>query len=65
MTAEQGGCIMITKYYMNPVTGSVDDYDGWWYSDEDGNSVNAVDLVEVVPVFWDGREQCWKEDKEK
>ena len=38
------------KMYMNPETGSVDDYDGWNYKTEDGQSVNAVDLGEVVEV---------------
>ena len=42
---------MKTKMYMNPETGSVDDYDGWWYEDENGHEVNGVDqggLIEVV-----------------
>ena len=38
------------KQYMNIETGSVDDYDGWWYEDENGEDVNAVDLGEVVEV---------------
>lgn len=44
--------------YMNPETGSIDTYDGWWYSETDadgcytGKEVNAVDLGEVVPVEW-------------
>jgi len=38
------------KMYMNSETGSVDDYDGWNYKTEDGQSVNAVDLGEVVEV---------------
>ena len=36
--------------YMNVETGSVDDYDGWWYVDEHGEEVNAVDRGEVVEV---------------
>ena len=36
--------------YMNLETGSVDTYDGWWYEDEDGVEVNAVDLGEVEEV---------------
>jgi hypothetical protein len=40
--------------YMNEATGSVDTYDGWWYEDEDGNEVNAVDKGEVVEVEWNG-----------
>lgn len=38
------------KYYMNIATGSVDTYDGWWYENENGERVNAVDLGEVVEV---------------
>ena len=36
--------------YMNIETGSVDTYDGWWYEDESGILVNAVDRGEVVAV---------------
>jgi len=37
--------------YMNIETGSVDDYDGWWYIDEETQrEVNAVDRGEVVMV---------------
>ena len=42
--------------WMNPATGSVDTYDGWWYENSYGESVNAVDLGEVVPVFWNGQQ---------
>ena len=38
------------KQYMNIKTGSVDTYDGWYYENEDGKTVNAVDLGEVVEV---------------
>lgn len=38
------------KTYMNIETGSVDTHDGWWYENEDGEKVNAVDLGEVVEV---------------
>ena len=38
------------KMYMNPETGSVDDHDGWWYEDENGHEVNAVDRGEVTEV---------------
>ena len=38
------------KKYMNLATGSVDTHDGWWYEDEDGVEVNAVDLGEVEEV---------------
>ena len=40
------------KKYMNVHTGSVDVY-GWWYSNETGEKVNAVDLGEVVAVEYD------------
>ena len=36
--------------YMNVATGSVDTHDGWWYEDEDGVEVNAVDRGEVVEI---------------
>lgn len=49
------------RVYMNPVTGSVDTYDGWWYEDKDGNQVNAVDKGEVVEVVWDEDGQYWKD----
>lgn len=39
------------KMYMNLETGSVDNYAGWWYENEDGETVNAVDLGEVVQVI--------------
>ena len=38
------------KIYMNSATGSVDTYDGWWYENDSGETVNAVDLGEVVEV---------------
>lgn len=38
------------QYYMNIHTGSVDTKDGWNYENEDGETVNAVDRNEVVPV---------------
>ena len=38
------------KKYMNLATGSVDTHDGWWYEDEDGVEVNAVDRGEVVEI---------------
>jgi hypothetical protein len=36
------------KTYMNEFTGSVGTYDDWWYENEDGETVNAVDLGEVI-----------------
>ena len=35
------------KSFININTGSVGEYDDWWYYDENGNSVNAVDKGEV------------------
>lgn len=52
---------MKKKMYMNLATGSVDDYDGWWYHDEDGDFVNAVDLGEVVEVEWNDKAGIWVE----
>ena len=46
---------------MNEATGSVDTYDGWWYEDEDGNEVNAVDRDEVVEVVWNEEKETWEE----
>ena len=36
--------------YMNEKTGSIDTYEGWGYENEEGLTVNAVDLGEVVEV---------------
>lgn len=38
------------KMYMNVETGSVDTRDGWGYENEAGETVNAVDLGEVIEV---------------
>lgn len=38
------------KQYMNIETGSIDDYNGWYYENENGETVNAVDRGEVTPV---------------
>lgn len=38
------------KIYMNIETGSVDTREGWYYENESGDTVNAVDLGEVVEV---------------
>ena len=40
----------MTTYYMNIETGSVDTKEGWNYENESGETVNAVDLGEVVEV---------------
>lgn len=49
------------KFYMQIHTGSVDTHDGWWYEDEDGLSVNGVDLGEVLEVEWDEEVLDWVE----
>lgn len=49
------------KYYMNIMTGSVKTYENWWYKDENGQKVNAVDKNEVVEVIWNG--ENWEEAK--
>jgi hypothetical protein len=36
--------------YMNIETRQVDNYEGWYYENEDGEEVNAVDLNEVIMV---------------
>ena len=41
------------KQYMNIETGSVDNYEGWWYQNDDLKYVNAVDEGEVVEVVKD------------
>ena len=38
------------KNYMNITTGTVDTKEGWDYENEAGETVNAVDLGEVVEV---------------
>ena len=48
------------QMYMNPATGSVDTIDGWFYEDEDGKTLNAVDRGEVVPVH-QGPDGSWVE----
>ena len=51
------------KLYMNTATGSVDNYDGWWYENDSGEKVNAVDLGEVVEVVkCDGGYYCQPDD---
>lgn len=47
------------KMYMNVATGSVDNYNGWFFENEEGKTVNAVDLGEVVEVELVNGE--WKE----
>lgn len=38
------------QVYMNIHTGSTGTRDDWYYEDEDGNTVNAVDRGEVVAI---------------
>jgi hypothetical protein len=53
------------RMYMNVATGNVDTYDGWYYEDENGETVNAVERGEVVEVVWDADTESWAEqDKE-
>ena len=49
------------KKYMNVHSGEVGEYGTWDYTDEDGNSVNAVDRGEVVEVRWNEEEEHWEE----
>lgn len=46
----QGAYMVHHVMFMNIATGSVDNYGGWDYVNENGNEVNAVDLGEVVEV---------------
>ena len=45
-----------TTKYVNVETGSIDTRDGWWYEDEEGEQVNAVDRGEVVADLPEGDE---------
>ena len=36
------------EVYMNIHTGSTGTREDWWYEDENGNTVNAVDLIEGI-----------------
>ena len=44
------GAIDFNQEYMNIKTGTVDTYSGWYYENESGELVNAVELGGVVPV---------------
>ena len=50
------------KFYMNIQTGSVGTYDDWYYENEDGKIINAVDLGEVIEVIKDDAGN-WVESK--
>ena len=58
MLAEEEGEVL----YMNVATGSVAGRDGWWYETEEGQTVNAVDRGEVVPVVWSEDDESWIEE---
>ena len=49
--------------YMNPKTGSVDSFEGWYYRNDKDELVNAVLLEEVVPVYWNPHTNCWVEEE--
>ena len=51
------------KMYMNIMTGNVGNYDSWYYENENGETVNAVDLKEVVEVAFDKNSNYWVEVK--
>lgn len=40
-------------YYMNIETGSIGEYNDWFYWDDSGAIVNAVDNNEVVQVKYE------------
>lgn len=40
----------MNELFMNTETGSIGEYEDWYYTNEDGEEVNAVDLCEVVRV---------------
>jgi hypothetical protein len=47
------------KMYGNLETGTVGNKASWEYINEDGNTVNAVDLEEVVEVIWNSETESW------
>ena len=47
------------QIYMNTDTGSTGSYEDWWYVNEDGKRVNAVDVGGVQEVEWDEKEGYW------
>ena len=51
------------QMFMNIKTGTVDSRKHWFYENEDGEQVNAVDKGEVVPVFWGKETETWSEEK--
>ena len=51
----------VDQMYMNVKTGSIDDYNGWFYENRNGEQINAVDQGEVVPVIWEKETETWKE----
>ena len=71
MTMNELGKVIITikneiesrkTLFMNVKTGRVGiSYDMWFYTDENGELVNAVDLGEVVEVEWNHETRAWEE----
>jgi hypothetical protein len=53
------------KMYMFPETGSVDNYEGWNYQDDEGQWGNAVDDGDAILVYWNKIEDCYEEVGEK
>ena len=51
------------QMYMNITTGTVSDYDGWYFEIDDQTIHNAVDRKEVIPVIWE--DETWKHGKVK
>jgi len=49
------------QMYMNIHTGTVSDYDGWYFEIDDQTIHNAVDRKEVIPVIWE--DETWKHGK--
>lgn len=52
---------LAAQIYMNIETGSTGTRDEWDYQNEDGQTVNAVDLGEVVPVTYNEDGSWWVE----
>jgi len=47
------------KMYGNLETGTVDNKANWDYINEEGDTVNAVDLNEVIEVVWNSKTESW------
>lgn len=55
---------MTNTTYMNIETGSTGIYAEWWYVNNEGEMVNAVDLNEVIEVEWDEAIGYWTESSD-